>query len=324
MAKAIHIDAPGGAEQMHWREAQLPPVRAGEARVRHLAVGMNYIDVYHRTGLYPLPTPFTPGMEACGMIEEVGDGVTHVKPGDRVAYGGGPVGAYAEVRVMPASVLVKVPDAISNEQAASIMVQGATAEFLVRRTFKLQPGHTCLIHAVAGGVGLILSQWAKHLGAMVIGTTSTPEKAKLASTNGCDHPVLYTQEDVIKRVDELTDGQGVDVVYDSVGKDTFMASLECLKPLGMMLSYGQASGPIPPFDIGVLVQKGSLFLTRPSIMHYMLDDAAYRQGVAELFRLVEQGVLKVHIGQSYPLAEAAQAHRDLEARKTQGSTILTV
>lgn len=324
MAKAIRIHTTGGPDSMGLEPMEPVKLAPDEVLLRQTAIGVNYIDVYYRTGLYPMDTPFTPGLEACAVVEATGEAVKDFKIGDRVAYGGGPLGAYAEYRTMPEKFLVKVPDAISDEQAASVMVQGATAHFLLRRTFRLQAGMSCLIHAAAGGVGLLLCQWAKHLGATVIGTTSSEEKAALAVENGCDHAILYTRENVVQRVRDLTGGEGVNVVYDSVGKDTFMDSLDCLQTFGLMVSYGQASGPIPPFDISQLMLKGSLFLTRPSLMHYMLDLKAYRLGIAELFELLASGVLQAHIGQTYPLEEAAQAHRDLEGRKTTGSIVLKV
>ena len=323
MAKAVRIHAPGGSGALRYEEVPTVLPGAGEVLLRQTAIGLNYIDIYHRTGLYTLPEyPVTLGLEACGYVEQVGAGVTDFAHGDRVAYGGGPVGAYAEYRTMPAKFLVKIPDTVSDEQAAGLMVQGITAHFLVNRTFKLGKGQTCLIHAAAGGVGVLLSQWAKYLGATVIGTVSTDEKAAIAKENGCDHAIIYTRENVPEKVRELTGGKGVDVVYDSVGRDTFMDSLDCLKTLGMMVSYGQASGPIPPFDISLLMQKGSLFLTRPSMMHYMQDLNLYRQSADELFSLVGQGIIKVHIGQTFPLSEAARAHDALESRKTQGATVL--
>lgn len=325
MAKAIRIHAPGGPESLRLDDVHMPDPKAGEVLLRQTAIGLNYIDVYHRTGLYPLPEyPVVLGLEGCGYVEVVGEGVAELQPGDRVAYGGGPVGAYAQYRVIPEKFLVKVPEAITNEQAAGVMVQGITTYFLVRRTYPVQPGTVCLVHAAAGGVGVLLCQWAKHLGATVIGTVSTEEKAAIALANGCDHAIIHTKESVIDRVREITQGQGAHVVYDSVGKDTFMTSLDCLRPLGMMVSFGQASGPIPPIEISLLMQKGSLYLTRPSLMHYMQDISAYHDAAQELFRLIQKGVLKVHIGQTYPLAETARAHTDLESRRTQGATVLLV
>ncbi|MGB1540113.1 MAG: quinone oxidoreductase family protein, partial [Rickettsiales bacterium] len=313
MAKAIRIHGPGGTDALSFDDVEVAAPGPGQALLRQTAIGLNYIDVYHRTGLYPLEYPVALGLEACGIVEAVGDGVTEVKVGDRVAYAGGPVGAYAEHRLMPAKLLVKVPDAVSDEQAAGVMVQGLTAHFLLRRTFIVREGTQCLIHAAAGGVGTIMCQWAKHLGAMVIGTVSSEEKAELARANGCDHPIIYTRENIVDRVKEITGGQGVSVVYDSVGKDTFMASLDCLRPFGLLVSFGQASGPVPPFDISLLAQKGSLYMTRPSMMDYMRDVQEYHQSAQELFALVGQGVINVHVGQTYPLEHTAQAHADLEA-----------
>lgn len=322
MAKAIRIHTPGGAQVLQLEEVETRQPGKGEVLLRQTAIGLNYIDVYHRTGLYPLSYPTALGLEGAGVVEAVGEGVTRLKVGDRVAYGGGPVGAYAELRTLPETYLVQLPEAIKESTAAAVMVQGLTAQFLVRRTFPVQAGQFVLIHAAAGGVGVLLSQWAKHLGATVIGTVSTEEKAALAKENGCDHVILYTRENVTERVKEITSGQGVHVVYDSVGKDTFDISLDCLRPLGMVVSFGQASGPIPPFDILKLSQKGSLFVTRPSMMDYLRDPAEYHKSADELLALIATGNLKVHIGQTYALADTAQAHRDLEARKTTGATVL--
>ncbi|MBM3617097.1 MAG: quinone oxidoreductase [Alphaproteobacteria bacterium] len=322
MAKVIRIHAPGGAEVLQLDDLETRQPAAGEVLLRQTAVGLNYIDVYHRIGLYPLPYPSGIGLEGAGVVEAVGEGVTRLKVGDRVAYGGGPVGAYAEYRTMPETYLVKLPDAISDVTAAAVMVQGLTAQFLVRRTFPITAEHTVLIHAAAGGVGVLLSQWAKHLGATVIGTVSSEEKAELARKNGCDHIIFYTHEDVAVKVRELTGGKGVHVVYDSVGKDTFQASLNSLRPLGMLVSFGQASGAIPPFDILQLSQKGSLFVTRPSMMDYVREPAEYHASADELLALLASGVLKVHVGQTYALQDVAKAHAALESRKTQGATVL--
>lgn len=322
MAKAIRIHAPGGANVLQVEEVEVRQPGKGEVLLRQTAIGLNYIDIYHRTGFYPLPYPATPGLEGVGIVEGVGESVTRLKVGDRVAYGGGPVGAYAEYRILPETYLVQLPEEITDTVAAAVMVQGLTAQFLVRRTFPIQPGHVVLIHAAAGGVGVLLSQWAKHLGATVIGTVSTEEKAALARENGCDHIILYSRENVVERVREITGGQGVHVVYDSVGRDTFDLSLDCLRPLGMLVSFGQASGPIPPFDILKLSQKGSLFLTRPSMMDYLRDPAEYHKSADELLALVGTGNFKVHIGQTYPLEDAAKAHADMEARKTTGASVL--
>ncbi len=325
MVMAIRIHETGGPEKMVWEEVPLGVPGPGQALVRHSAVGLNFIDVYHRTGLYPLPAlPWTLGMEAAGVVEAVGDGVTMVRPGDRVAYANPPVGAYCEARIMPADRLVPLPDAISDQTAAAMMLQGMTAQYLLRRTYRVQAGDTILVHAAAGGVGLLLCQWAKHLGAHVIGTVGSEAKAELARAHGCDHPILYRQENFVDRVKALTDGQGVAVVYDSVGKDTFLGSLDCLRPLGLMALFGQASGPVPPFELGVLAQKGSLFITRPTLMTYTAKREDLVSSAAELIEVVKNGFVKIEVNQTYALKEAAQAHRDLEARKTTGSTVLLV
>ncbi len=319
---AIRIHQPGGPEVMVWEEIETGAPAAGQVLLRHTAVGLNFIDVYHRTGLYPAPLPFTPGLEGAGVIEAVGDGVTEFKPGDRVAYANPPLGAYAEARLMPADRLVKLPDGMDEHKAAAMMLQGMTAQYLLRRTYKVQKGDTIVIHAAAGGVGLLVCQWAKHLGATVIGTVGSEEKADLAKAHGCDHPILYKSEDFVARVREITNGEGVPVVYDSVGKDTFLKSLDCLRPLGMMVSFGQSSGKVEPLDTGLLAAKGSLFLTRPSLMAYTAKRADLVASAAELFEMVQKGVVKIEVNQTYALMDAAQAHRDLEGRKTTGSTLL--
>ena len=325
MSKAIRIHQPGGPEQMRWEEVEVPAPGPGQALVRHTAVGLNYIDVYHRTGLYPLPQmPAVIGMEAAGVVESIGPDVTEVRPGDRVAYAAPPPGAYAERRVMPASRLVCLPPDIADRQAAAMMLQGMTAQYLLRRTYRVQPGDSILFHAAAGGVGLIACQWASNLGATVIGTAGGPQKVALAKAHGAHHVIDYTSEDFVARVRDLTGGKGVAAVYDSVGKDTFLKSLDCLKPLGMMVSFGQSSGSVPPFDTGLLAAKGSLFLTRPSLMTYTAERADLVASAAELFAVVKSGAVKIEVNQTYPLSEAAQAHRDLEARKTTGSTVFLV
>jgi NADPH2:quinone reductase len=324
MPHAIRFHKPGGPEVLQWDEVEVGKPGPGQARVRHKAVGLNYIDTYHRSGLYPLPLPSGIGLEGAGVVEEVGEGVTDVKPGDRVAYAGGPPGAYSEVRVMPADRLVKLPDSISENQAAAMMLQGMTVQYLIRRTYKVQKGDTILIHAAAGGVGLILCQWAKHLGATVIGTVGSDEKAKLAKDHGCDHPIVYTREDFVARVNEITKGEKLPVVYDSIGKDTWPKSLDCLRPLGMMVSFGQASGPIPPVDLGIFAQKGSLFFTRPSLVNYVAKRADLLASAKDLFDVVSSGAVKIKVNQTYALKDAEKAHRDLEGRKTTGSTIFTV
>ena len=323
MSNAIRIYETGGPEVLRWEADEPGSPAAGEALVRHEAVGLNFIDVYHRTGIYPLPElPAVPGMEGAGIVEAVGEGVTEVAVGDRVAYAGLPPGAYSEVRCMPADRLVQLPDAITYEQGAAMMLQGMTARYLLRGCYDVKAGTTLLIHAAAGGVGLIVCQWARHLGATVIGTVGTEEKAELASTHGCQHPILYNQEDFAERTREITAGKGVDVVYDSVGQATFMKSLDCLRPLGMMVSFGQASGLVPPFDPGLLSAKGSLFLTRPTLMAYTDEREALLEHARDLFDVIENGAVKVEVRQTYPLAEAARTHQDLEARKTTGSTVL--
>jgi NADPH:quinone reductase len=324
MTHAIRIHQTGGPEVLKWEAVEVGNPGAGEVRIKHTAVGLNYIDVYHRTGLYPMPLPFSPGLEAAGVIEAVGANVTEVKVGDRVAYGTGPIGAYCEARVMPAEKLVKLPASITDQQGAAMMLQGLTAQYLLRRIYKVKAGDTILIHAAAGGVGLIVCQWAKHLGATVIGTVGSDEKAALAKANGCDHPIVYTREDFQQRVMEITGGKKLPVVYDSVGKDTFMKSLDCLQPLGMMVIFGNASGPVAPFDPGILASKGSLFLTRPTVAHYAGARKDLVPAAEELFDVVGKGAVKISVNQTYALKDATQAHRDLEARKTTGSTVFTV
>lgn len=322
MTHAIRFHQTGGPEVLQWETVVLPEPAPGEVRVRHHAVGLNFIDTYHRTGLYPVALPSGIGLEAAGVVEAVGDGVTDLAPGDRVAYAGGPLGAYAEVRNMPADRLVRLPESISFEQGAAMMLQGMTAQYLLRRTYRVQPGDAVLIHAAAGGVGLLVCQWARALGATVIGTVGSDEKEALARANGCDHAIVYTRESFVERVREITHGRGVQVVYDSIGKDTFMGSLDCLAPLGTMVLFGAASGPVPPFDLGLLAQKGSLFVTRPTLFTYTARRDDLLASAQEVFDMVGGGQLNIDIRQRYPLSDAAQAHRDLEARKTTGSTVL--
>jgi NADPH2:quinone reductase len=324
MPHAIRFHQTGGPEVLQWDEVEVGKPGPGQARVRHTAVGLNYIDTYHRSGLYKLPLPAGLGSEGAGVVEEVGEGVTEIKPGDRVAYAGGPPGSYAEVRVMPADRLVKLPDTIPDNQAAAMMLQGMTVQYLIRRTYRVQKGDTILIHAAAGGIGLILCQWAKYLGATVIGTVGSDEKARLAAEHGCDHPILYTREDFVARVNDITKGQKLPVVYDSIGKDTWPKSLDCLRPLGMMVSFGQSSGPIPPVDLAIFAQKGSLFFTRPSLVNYTAKREDLLASAKELFDVVQSGAVKIKVNQTYALKDAAKAHRDLEARKTTGSTIFTI
>ena len=322
MPNAIRFHQPGGPEVLRWENVELPAPAAGEARVRHHAVGLNYIDTYHRTGLYPLPLPSGIGLEGAGVVEAVGEGVSEVAVGDRVAYAGGPVGAYAEERNIPVHRLLKLPDTISFETAAAMMLQGLTSAYLLRRTYRVQPGDAVLIHAAAGGVGLIACQWAKALGATVIGTVGSPAKAALAKAHGCDHVIDYTTENFAQRVREITGGEGVPVVYDGVGQTTFAGSLDSLRPLGMMVSFGNSSGPVPPVDLIQLSQKGSLFITRPTLMTYTAKRADLVALGEELFDVVGSGKVRIEINQRYALKDAAQAHIDLEARKTTGSTIL--
>jgi NADPH2:quinone reductase len=322
MVKAIRINAVGGPEVMEYVDVEVGNPGPGEARVRQAACGLNYIDVYFRTGAYPQPLPAGLGMEGAGVVEAVGEGVTHLKPGDRVAYAGRPTGAYAEARVMPASILVKLPDAIDFETGAAMMLQGLTVQYLFRRTFPLKGGETILFHAAAGGVGLIACQWARALGVTMIGTVGSEEKAALAKAHGCTHTINYNKENFVERVKEITGGKGVPVVYDSIGKDTFTGSLDCLAPLGMMVSFGSASGPVPPFSLQELASRGSLFITRPTLFTYAAKREDLEAMAADLFSMVESGKVKIDINQRYALKDAAQAHRDLEARKTTGSTIL--
>jgi NADPH2:quinone reductase len=323
MSKAIVISQTGGPEVLRWVDYDPGQPGPGQVRLRHEAVGLNFIDVYHRTGLYPLPSlPAVPGMEGSGTVEAVGDGVTEVAAGDRVAYAGLPPGAYAQVRRIPADRLVILPESITTHQAAAMMLQGMTARYLLRGCFDVKAGDTILIHAAAGGVGSIVCQWAKHLGATVIGTVGSEEKAATATANGCDYPILYTKEEFVARVKEITNDRGVDVVYDSVGQATFMKSLDCLRPLGTMVSFGQSSGPVAPLELGLLSAKGSLFLTRPTLMTYTARREDLLTHARDLFEVVDKGVVKVEIRQTYPLSDAARAHRELEGRRTTGSSIL--
>jgi len=323
MAKGIRIHRTGGPEVLQWDDIEVGTPGPGEAKLKQTAVGLNFIDVYHRTGLYPLAgLPAVIGMEGAGVVTAVGPGVTEVAVGDRVAYAGAPPGAYAEERLIPAHRLVKLPGEISDQQAAGMMLQGMTVQYLLRSTYRVQAGDTILFHAAAGGVGLIACQWAKALGATVIGTVGSKEKAALAKAHGCDHTILYREEEIAKRVREITGGEGVPVAYDSVGKDTFAASLDSLRPRGMLVSFGNASGPVAPFEPGILAQKGSLFFTRPTLMTYTASRGDLVAAANELFDVVLSGAVKIEVNQTYPLQETAQAHRDLEARKTTGSTVL--
>ena len=323
MTYAIRIHESGGPEVLKWEEVHVGEPGPGQAKIGQAAVGLNFIDVYHRTGLYKQQLPFTPGVEGAGRVTAVGPGVEQVKPGDRVAYAG-PIGGYAEERLVPADRLVKLPDGISFDQAAAIMLQGMTARMLLRAVYDVKSGDTVLIHAAAGGVGLVMCQWASALGATVIGTVSTEEKAELARAHGCDHPILYTQQDFVEEVKKLTGGEMLPVVYDSVGRTTFVHSLDCLKKRGLMVLFGNASGRVEPFDASLLAQKGSLFLTRPTLFDYIGTRQELEQSASDLFDIVGSGKVKVEVKQRFPLKNAAEAHRALEARKTTGSTVLTV
>lgn len=323
MSKAIRLHETGGPEVLQWEEVEIGRPGPGEVHLRQTAIGLNFIDVYHRSGLYPLANfPAIPGMEGAGVVVAIGEEVNDISPGDRVAYAGLPPGAYAEQRLIPAHRLVRLPDDISDQQAAGMMLQGMTVQYLLRSTFRVKKGDLILLHAAAGGVGLIACQWARHLGATVIGTVGSPEKAELARDHGCHYPLLYREEDWVARVREISDGEGVSVVYDSVGRDTFMKSLDCLRPLGLMVLFGQSSGPVAPLETGLLAAKGSLFLTRPTLMTYTAKRKDLLASATELFNVVQTGAVKIEVKQTYPLRDAAQAHRDLEARKTTGSTVL--
>src|SRR5271154_491283 len=324
MVHAIRFDKAGGPEVLSWQEVAVGKPGQGQVRLRHSAVGLNYIDTYQRSGLYSLPMPSGLGPEAAGVVEEVGPGVTGLKPGERVAYAGGPIGAYADERLVPADRLVPVPAGITDQQAAAMMLKGMTAWYLVRRTHPVKRGETILIHAAAGGVGIIVCQWAKHLGATVIGTVGDDEKAALAKAHGCDHPINYRREDFVARVTDITGGKKLPVVYDSVGKDTFFRSLDCLAPLGLLALFGQSSGSVPPVDLGILAGKGSLFVTRPTLNTYTATREDLLTAAKELFEVVLSGAVKIEVNQTYPLRNAAQAHRDLQDRKTTGSTVFTV
>jgi NADPH2:quinone reductase len=323
MAKAIRVHQVGGPEVLRWEDAPAAAPGPGQVKLRHRYVGLNFIDVYHRTGLYLQPLPFTPGTEGAGVVTEVGAGVTDLRVGDRVAYAG-PVGAYSEERVIAADRLVALPDAIDDKTAASMMLKGMTAQYLLRQTFRVSAGDVILFHAAAGGVGLIACQWAKHLGVTVIGTAGGPEKVALARANGCEHVIDYTKKTFVDEVKQLTGGRGVKVVYDSVGQQTFKGSLDCLAPRGMMVLFGQSSGPVPPFDPTILAGKGSLFLTRPTMFTYTATRKELLDTASDLFQVVASGAVKIATGQVFPLAQAADAHRALEARATTGSTVLEV
>jgi NADPH2:quinone reductase len=321
MPYAIRIHETGGPEKMRWEEVRVETPGPGQVLVRNTAIGLNFIDTYHRSGLYPLALPATLGMEGAGIVETVGPKVSGFKTGERVAYAQ-PIGAYAQWVLRPADRLVKIPAGIDDKVAAAMMLKGMTAQYLLRRTYRVKAGEMILVHAAAGGVGQILCQWAKYLGATVIGTVGSDEKVKLARKAGCRHVIVTAREKFPERVKEITKGAGVPVVYDGIGKDTFMGSLDCLAPLGLMVSYGSASGTVPPFEPAILSQKGSLFLTRPTLMTYTAKREDLLKSAAELFSVVKKGAVRIIINQTYPLREAAQAHRDLESRRTTGSTVL--
>jgi NADPH2:quinone reductase len=323
MPHAIRIHQAGGPEVLQWDELEVGDPGPDEVRLRQEAAGLNFIDVYHRTGLYKQDMPFTPGVEGAGVVEALGPHVSNVKVGDRVAYAG-PLGGYAEERLIAADKLVKLPDSISFEQAAAMMLQGLTVHMLLRGVYPVKTGDTILVHAAAGGVGLIACQWAKALGATVIGTVGSDEKAEIARAHGCDHPIVYARQDFVAEVERITEGRKLRVVYDGVGRDTFMKSLDCLARRGMMVSFGNASGPVDPFPPTILAQKGSLFLTRPTMYDYTATPAELQQAAADLFELVERGKVKIEVNQRFQLKDAAEAHRALEGRRTRGSTILTI
>lgn len=322
MTKAIRFHKTGGPEVLVYEDVTVGEPGEGQARVRNKAIGLNFIDTYHRSGLYPLPLPSGLGLEAAGVVDAVGKGVSHIKVGDRVAHAGGPPGAYAEMRVIPADRLVKVPDGISDQQAAAMMLKGLTVWYLIRRVYRVEKGETVLFHAAAGGVGLIACQWLKALGVSVIGTVGSDEKAKIARAHGCEHTIVYTRENFVDRVKEITNGRKVPVVFDSVGKDTFMGSLDCLQMRGLLAVFGNGSGPVSAFDLNLLAGKGSLYVTRPTLMTYTAQRKDLEAGAKELFDIVKSGKVKIEINQTHPLKDAELAHRNLEARKTTGSTVL--
>jgi len=322
MTKAIRVHETGGPEVLSFEDIDIGGPGPGEVRLRHTAIGLNYIDVYFRTGAYPVELPFTPGFEAAGVVEAVGEGVTSLSTGDRVAYAAQPIGAYAESRLILADRVVKLPDGIEDRTGAAIMLKGMTTEYLLRRTFRINAGDTILFHAAAGGVGLMACQWASHLGATVIGTVGSDEKAGLAQAHGCTHTIVYSRDDFVEQVKDLTDGKGVDVVYDAVGKDTFERGFDCLRPLGTMVLFGASSGKPDPVDPAILQAKGSLFLTRPSLFNYIADRESLTQAAVDLFEVIESGAVTAEVNQEHVLADASQAHRDLEGRRTTGATVL--
>jgi len=323
MPHAIRVHQTGGPEVLKWEEVDVGEPGPGQVRLRQEAAGLNFIDVDHRSGLYKQELPFTPGVEGAGIVDALGPNVTNVRVGDRVAYAG-PIGGYAEERLIAADKLVKLPESIPTEQAAAMMLQGLTAEMLLRRVYRVKAGETILVQAAAGGVGLILCQWAKAIGATVIGTVGSDEKAELARAHGCDYPIVYTRQDFVAEVQRITDGRKLPVVYDGVGRDTFMKSLDCLHRRGMMVSYGNASGPVDPFPATLLAQKGSLFLTRPTLFDYVVTRDELEQASTELFAVIESGKVKIEVKQRFALKDAAEAHRALESRRTSGSTVLTI
>ena len=322
MVKAVRFHETGGPEVLRIDNIEVQDPAMGQIRVRHTAIGLNYIDTYHRSGLYPLPLPSGIGMEGAGIVDAIGPSVSSVSEGDRVAYASPPAGSHAEARLIDAEKVVKIPEGITDEQAAALMLKGLTAQYLIRQIHNVGPGDTILIHAAAGGVGLIVCQWAKSLGATVIGTVGTDGKADLARANGCDYPIVYTRDDFVARVAEITNGAKLPVVYDSIGKSTFPASLDCLRPLGTFVSFGQASGPIPPVDLGVFAQKGSLFFTRPTLFNYAGSPDSLRTMSEDLFAVASTGAVRVSIDQRYGLTDAREAHEALEGRRTTGSTVL--
>ena len=322
MSKAVRFHKVGGPEVLVYEDVEVGNPGEGQARVRHHAIGLNFIDTYHRSGLYPLPLPSGLGLEGAGVVEAVGPGVDYLQAGDRVAYAGGPPGSYSEVRLIPADRLVKLPDAISYQTAAAMMLKGMTTQYLIRSTYPVKAGQTVLFHAAAGGVGLIACQWLKALGATVIGTVGSDAKAELAKAHGCDHTIVYTRENFVERVKEITGGAKVPVVYDSVGKDTFMGSLDCLQPRGMLAVFGNGSGPVPAFDLSLLAARGSLYVTRPTLVTYTAKRADLVAVANELFDIVLSGKVKIEVNQTLALKDAKQAHIDLESRKTTGSTVL--
>ena len=322
MVKAIRIHKHGGPEVMQWEDVEVAAPGPGQARIRHTAVGLNFVDTYNRSGLYPQQMPLIVGGEGAGVVVAVGPGVTDLKAGDRIAYGAAPIGSYAEERIIPADRLVKVPEGITDQQAASMMLKGLTTQYLIRSTYRVKAGDTILFHAAAGGVGLILGQWAKHLGATVIGTVGDANKAKLAKAHGYDHVINYREQNFVEEVLKITKGIKLPVVYDGVGKDTWTGSLDCLQPRGLMVSFGNASGAVPPVNLGILATKGSLYVTRPTLGNYVAKREELVANANELFDVVKKGIVKIEVNQTYALKDAAQAHRDLESRKTTGSTVL--